>query len=826
MKGKKLGLIVLSNEKKLERYAAYLIEKIAVEVDEVIIGCREGLEESCRNVGFNARIVVSLPDAQCGYAQFLRRINRENYSEIIMCNDNIFGPFYELTPIMTSMEQQTPDFWGMLEHSAGLTVTGEQIPAHIDSDFLVLGEKILAWGGFAALLEQPEADWAVYLEDRGFCGAAYATTAAYDFPKGQNNIDYSYYYGYELIKDQHYPFLKTDNFAFSSGLDYSHRDSLRKAFRYIEEKLDYDTDFIWEHILLHYNIADIRESLQLYFLLDSQAADCRKCGQQFSAAVFMHLFYGDLLDETLEYVKNIPSDMDIYITTHGDAQIAYVEEKLKAWGRAHYHVMEAGARGRDAAALLVVCRKYILKYDIICFVHDKKTSGGRGPRMIGDAFRNLVFDNTVSSENYINNVLGLFAENPRLGFLTPVCPILKGYQGYSGGLGNEWTFCYEAAVELAERLGLDVVMSRDKEPVAMSNVFWCRVEALSGVFSREWSVDDFPEEPLPEDGTINHAIERIYPYVAQNAGFYTGVLLEKNFAENYICNLVFSIRSLLQVIRKRLSFGLSDDITEALALLGDNYALYEKEHGLYQMLLEENDKKDKYIGELTKEAGLARLYAEDNARKDKYIEELTEKVGLGQLYMEDNVKKDKYIEELTEKVGLGQLYMEENAKKEKYIEELTQEAGLKQLYVEENAKKEKYIEELKQKIAVYERKVQEEGGQSYKEQLKIERCKVSILRMCRKYSGKVLYLYGAGKLAGRTIDLLDEMEIACEGVIVSSISEGQTEFRGHSLISMDMLDSFSEESVILVALNSQHCAEVLPALDKMGCTYFCPWESV
>lgn len=36
---------------------------------------------------------------------------------------------------------------------------------------------------------------------------------------------------------------------------------------------------------------------------------------------------------------------------------------------------------------------------------------------------------------------------------------------------------------------------------------------------------------MPIDGTVNHVFERIIPYVAQNQGFYTAIIMTKKFAE-------------------------------------------------------------------------------------------------------------------------------------------------------------------------------------------------------------------------------------------------------------------------------------------------------
>lgn len=62
------------------------------------------------------------------------------------------------------------------------------------------------------------------------------------------------------------------------------------------------------------------------------------------------------------------------------------------------------------------------------------------------------------------------------------------------------------------------------------SVFWFRVKALAPLFDHGWKHEDFPPEPLPQDGTISHAIERIYPFVAQGAGYYPAQAMSADYA--------------------------------------------------------------------------------------------------------------------------------------------------------------------------------------------------------------------------------------------------------------------------------------------------------
>ncbi|MBQ7704067.1 MAG: hypothetical protein IJT73_01360, partial [Selenomonadaceae bacterium] len=67
-------------------------------------------------------------------------------------------------------------------------------------------------------------------------------------------------------------------------------------------------------------------------------------------------------------------------------------------------------------------------------------------------------------------------------------------------------------------------------------VFWCRTAALEKITAYNWQVEDFPEEPMPDDGTVSHALERIFPFAAQAKGFYTGWLMTSNFVKDTLEN--------------------------------------------------------------------------------------------------------------------------------------------------------------------------------------------------------------------------------------------------------------------------------------------------
>jgi lipopolysaccharide biosynthesis protein len=52
----------------------------------------------------------------------------------------------------------------------------------------------------------------------------------------------------------------------------------------------------------------------------------------------------------------------------------------------------------------------------------------------------------------------------------------------------------------------------------VGSMFWARPCALSPLLDLKLDWDDYPEEPIPDDGTILHALERLIPFSAGKVG--------------------------------------------------------------------------------------------------------------------------------------------------------------------------------------------------------------------------------------------------------------------------------------------------------------------
>jgi hypothetical protein len=55
-------------------------------------------------------------------------------------------------------------------------------------------------------------------------------------------------------------------------------------------------------------------------------------------------------------------------------------------------------------------------------------------------------------------------------------------------------------------------------------MFWARTDFLKRLFDQKFSYNDFPEEPIGKDGTLAHALERLFFVWGRNTGLKTAFL--------------------------------------------------------------------------------------------------------------------------------------------------------------------------------------------------------------------------------------------------------------------------------------------------------------
>ncbi len=552
----------------VDNYIPYMLSDISKNVSDIIVVCNGRLDDAGKKTfeKFTDRIIVR---ENTGFDVWAYKTGMESmgwqalgeYDEIILMNFTMMGPVYPFKDMFDAMDKKDVDFWGITQfYKTDFDPWGGMpdgyIPDHIQSHFIVARRSLVNsdifhdyWDnmpmitGYMDSIINHETKFTKYFEKAGYKWQVYVD--AEDF----RPLSYQPAVGMakRMIEEKKCPIFKRRSFMqnYDVILNESCGQEAYELFKYLDEKTDYDMNLIWDNLLRVENQADLKRNLQWNYVLPSDYSKNPTVARDKRIALVMHIHFMDLIEDCAGYAANMPEHTDMYITTNTEEKKEKIMEEFSKLRYNKLDVRVVPNRGRDVGPFLVEFAPFLSDYDYVCHVHDKK-AGQSKPGSIGLSFAYKCFENVLKSRDYVNNVLSVFEENERAGLLSPPPP---NHSDYYFTLGLEWGSNYENTARLAKELGMNVSIKEDKEPIApLGSFFWARAKALKPLFDHGWSYEDFPEEPVSDDGTILHAVERIYPFSAQSAGYYPGWILSESGAAMEITNLNHMLRSLNDII--------------------------------------------------------------------------------------------------------------------------------------------------------------------------------------------------------------------------------------------------------------------------------------
>lgn len=552
----------------VDDYIPYMFEDLNKNISELLFVCNGKLTDEGRKKIEKCTSNILVRE-NTGFDVWAYKDGLESYGwdklsefdEVILMNFTMYGPLYPFKEMFDEMNKRDVDFWGITKHhsvnwDAFGTCKYGYIPEHIQSSFIVIRQEMIKskeyqefWdtmrpiNSYADSVGYYEAIFTKDFNELGFKSDVYVNT---DDLEGYTRYPLMMM-SYELIKNRKCPVMKRKSFTqyYMDIISDTVGNTTIDAYEYIQNNLDYDVNLIWDNILRLENMADIKNMMHLNYILPQKYLIPKKSSCNVKVALIMHIYYSDLIDYCLNYAKSMPEDADLIITTPIKETCELLKEKVKALKFNEVKIIEIENRGRDVSSLLVGCAPYINNYDYVCFVHDKKTTQIE-PYCNGDSFAYKCFENNLASKEFVQNIITTFESNPRIGLLTPPPP---NHGNFYQVISNEWFSNYNNTVELAEKLNLKVNISNFKEPIApLGTMFWFRPQAMKTLFDYGWKYDDFPKEPNGVDGSILHAIERIYGIVVQHEGYYPAWVMSDNFARIEVTNLNYMLREINKTI--------------------------------------------------------------------------------------------------------------------------------------------------------------------------------------------------------------------------------------------------------------------------------------
>lgn len=241
----------------------------------------------------------------------------------------------------------------------------------------------------------------------------------------------------------------------------------------------------------------------------------------------LHLHYHEMGGEIFEHLRGINSRIDLLISVTSQPAAEAVQHVFSCYSQGAVDIQVFDNRGRDIGPFLSGFGKAILdRYDIIGHVHAKKSAGRTAdagsptPEFLESIarWRRFLYANLLGGERAMADaIIRRFSIDDTVGLAFPDDPYLLG-----------WGKNLPYALDLAQRLGIAESLPKTTFNFPVGSMFWARTAALRPLLELGLTWGDYPREPVPYDGSLLHAIERILPFVAESAGFrslvtYTGI---------------------------------------------------------------------------------------------------------------------------------------------------------------------------------------------------------------------------------------------------------------------------------------------------------------
>ncbi len=523
---------------KLERLKEFVQDIWFVSNSDLSVESRKKIQYCtdhiiCRdNIGFDVG----------AYKEIIEKIGFDKlaeYDELILLNYTFFAPIFPFSELFEWSEKQNVDFWGITDHAEVKPhpFTGSGVMhKHIQSHFIAIRTNLLKSYEFKSYWEKMppinsytdsiiyhESRFTHYFHSKGFNYSVYidSDNFATKYPTF-NEIDNTLRARCPILKKR--PFFHDPLYHDSECL------FLRRSLDILQKESNYDTSLIFQNILRITKPKDLATNLSLLKIFDSnEEIEIRK---DIKILVILHLYYVDLINELSTYLKNIPCNYDLVITTSSETNKKSLQDSdiLKEINANNIDIRVVKEnRGRDMSSILITCRDIVLNnsYDWICRLHSKKSP--QAGFAMSEHFKEMMYLNLLKDKCYTSKVIDFLDKNPQVGFAMPSM-LHIGYPT----LGHSWFTNKEHAFELAKKLNINIPFDDFSPYAPYGSMYWFRPLALKKLFEYEWKFEDFHAEPMPYDNTISHGLERLLAYIAHDAGYIAYNIMSSEMAElNY-----------------------------------------------------------------------------------------------------------------------------------------------------------------------------------------------------------------------------------------------------------------------------------------------------
>jgi len=225
-------------------------------------------------------------------------------------------------------------------------------------------------------------------------------------------------------------------------------------------------------------------------------------------AAVVHIFYSDLIDEIRNTLKHIVEPFDMIVTTphaHDVPEIVTAFSPLAA-GMA---VLISENRGRDVGPFMGVHRTHMLDaYDAVLKLHSKKSlyEAGRGTQWRQELFQGLCGNSNITRRS--------------LALLRAGAADMIGAHGYHVTNPRRWGGNRANVQRLLQSLSAEPLPPEATLDLSFfaGSMFWFAPRALAALHEMPEALLEFEPENGQLDGTLAHALERVFGILPSRSG--------------------------------------------------------------------------------------------------------------------------------------------------------------------------------------------------------------------------------------------------------------------------------------------------------------------
>lgn len=226
--------------------------------------------------------------------------------------------------------------------------------------------------------------------------------------------------------------------------------------------------------------------------------------------VFAHIYYADLAEEIISCANNIDGNCKVFISTNSKHNAYSINRAFSRLSKHDFEIRVLENRGRDIAPMIVGYKDRLQEVDIALHIHTKRSKHYEAGF---DKWRRYLLDQNCGSKARAKQILKLFAD-PSIGAIAPFdFPAIEKVVNW----GHNFDSANRLIDMMSDREFTLGRMSRLELP--SGSMFWFRTNALQPLLKLNLPYEIFDPEEGQIDGTLAHAIERVFFYVVELAGY-------------------------------------------------------------------------------------------------------------------------------------------------------------------------------------------------------------------------------------------------------------------------------------------------------------------